>query len=119
PSPATYIWAPWLDVSPHKIQEPTPPVFEWRIGEALRIVLKQVLPGFLQTRLRAREIQAAEKGYAVMDRVPDANVERFRGDLETFVLTLRSQGVRPILVTHATIFGLSPADDDHEMLLAW
>lgn len=123
PSPATYIWLPWLEQSrkPSKLPPgPLPqPRFEWRIAENLRVILKQLVPEALQARMRAREIRKAANEFPTMQRLPDENIAMFRQDLGDFVKQLRAYGIEPILVTHATYFGNTVSDHDRQMLLAW
>ena len=123
PSVANYIWLPWIK-SAHdasKIAVPgKPPVFEWRVAENARVVLKQILPERLQTWLRQREVSRAASEFGPpLDRVPDENVAILHDDLVTLVSGLRSRGLEPVLVTHATRFGSSVTPADYPMLVAW
>jgi lysophospholipase L1-like esterase len=120
PSPANYIWLPWI----HPKTAAAAPdegsgKFDFRILERARTALRSGLPERVQTWLRQREINSAAAEYAVMDRVPDENVLRYRSDLATLVNTLRSRGVVPILVTHANPFGEHPVNPDYQLLTSW
>lgn len=122
PTPADYIWLPYLDASmkpPTSQVPPAPPRFELRIADQVRPLLKSVLPWSIQTRLRAREIQLAAAGFPVMDTLPSENVRRFRADVTTLVKTLQSLGVTPVIVTHASAFGPTSSSADRSMLIAW
>lgn len=125
PSTAFYIAPPPLREGP----APDKPVrvdagparapLELRIIERVRNLSKQALPPVVQTTLRRREIEAAASRQAVMDRVPEENVIRFRTDLAKLVTALRDNGVEPILVTHATVFGSAVSDSTRDYLTAW
>jgi lysophospholipase L1-like esterase len=125
PAPAEYIWLPWVreGVAPAVSAPPeaatTSARFEWRVQERIRNLLKQALPTSVQTRLRQREIEAAQAQYPVMERVPEENVLRFRRDVSRLVEALRSAGVEPVLVTHATAFGKTLSQGDRDFLVAW
>ncbi len=120
PTPADYIWLPYLDASmkPSPIA-PRGPRFELRIGDRAKTLLKGVLPWALQTKLREREIQAGAAQFAVMDTLPTENVRRFQQDVTNLILTLRSRGVVPVVVTHASAFASPQAALDRSMLTAW
>ncbi len=120
PTPADYIWLPFLKPKPAregaaKVAEP----FEWRIADRLRTFLKGILPQRVQTRLRARETRIAESGFTVMDRLPEENVRRFRDDVAHLVQTLKARGVAPVIVTHANLFGNGGQERDRAQLVAW
>jgi lysophospholipase L1-like esterase len=130
PSLANYIWLPW---SGHNAAAPAAPTaqaasprfqFEWRIGENVHNLLKEVLPQGFQSWLREREIRRdATRFGPTMDRVPEHNVEVFRQDLLELVHVLKASGVEPVLVTHATRFGQTSVDalstTDRRMLVSW
>jgi lysophospholipase L1-like esterase len=120
PTPADYIWLPYLDAS---IKAPSAPPrgprFELRIGDRIRTLLKSAIPWSIQTKLREREIRQSAAEFPVMDTLPDENVKRFRSDVAGLVATLRSLGVVPVIVTHASTFGSSEAGADRTMLTAW
>jgi len=123
PSLANYIWLPWIKSAhdPSKIPiAPKAPLFEWRIAENVRVVMKQILPDRLQTWLRQREVSKSSAEFGPpLDRVPDENVAMFREDLLALIAALRSRGVEPVLVTHATRFGTTMTPEDYAMLTAW
>jgi lysophospholipase L1-like esterase len=119
-SPANYIWLPWIRPSmsggsPEKRYD----MFDLRVADRTRTALKSILPEHVQTWLRQRDVDSVAADYNVMDRVPDENVSRYRSDLATLVNSLRSRGVEPILVTHASPFGEHPAKPDYQLLTSW
>lgn len=117
PSPEYYI-----DITPKRSGEPAQPekpsAFEFRIGDPLRDIAKASLPKSLQTDLRMWEIRRSIGSDAAMDRVSEEAVDRFREDLTELASTLHANGVRPIVITHATIFGAVPRNPDRAMLIA-
>jgi lysophospholipase L1-like esterase len=120
PSPANYIWLPWIRPpisggSPEKRSD----TFDFRVADRTRVALKSILPKRVQTWLRQHDINSAAAEYHDMDRVPQENVLRYRLDLATLVNLLRSSGVEPILVTHADSFGEHPAKPDYQLLTSW
>ena len=127
PSPASYIWLPWVRDEPRAnagIAAPSPARnahLEFRVEDRVRTLLKQTIPPNIQTWLRRRETEreVARNRYAVMSQVPEENIIRFRTHLERLVASLRERGVEPVLVTHATYFGLNSSEADREMLIAW
>jgi len=120
PTPADYIWLPYLDAS-MKPSPATPrgPRFELRVGERVKQLLKTVLPWAMQTRLREREIRAGAAQFSVMDTLPAENVRRFHDDVTSLIVTLRANGVVPVVVTHASAFASPQAAADRTMLTAW
>ena len=114
--PNSYIWLPWLKVPTQAPRER----WEWRIKESFRNILKQVLPESVQTYLRKREIEKEAPQYGpVMQRVPEANVERYKQDMTALVKALRAEGIEPVLVTHATLFGRELTEAEKTQLIAW
>jgi lysophospholipase L1-like esterase len=100
-------------------QEEKQPVFEFRIVERLQNVAKALLPQFIQTDLRRWEIRHSIGSEPAIQHVPDEAITRFRKDLFNMITKLRASGVRPVLITHATIFGTAPHNPDHAILVAW
>ena len=123
PSVAFYIWLPWT------IPAPPPPVaspqvedarFEWRIAEAFHQDAKQYLPPAFQNWLREVQNRRDARKFGVeMDRVPDENVARLKSDLTMLLDELRSFGVQPVLVTHASRFGQHVRATDRYFLTGW
>jgi lysophospholipase L1-like esterase len=119
PSPALYIWLPWIGPAKTVLSIEKGRKFEFRIAERTRVVLKSILPERIQTRLRQRDIDSAAADFQVMNRIPDENVSRYQQDLATLVDALRLRGIEPILVTHPDPFGEHPTDPDYQLLTSW
>jgi lysophospholipase L1-like esterase len=118
PSPSFYIYLP----SKQTVEQAQPEAaeaFELRISNRLHDTAKDVLPEYLQTRLRTLEIRRSIGSEPEIERLPEEAVDRFRRDLTEMVRTLRANGVEPLVMTHATIFGAEPQNPDHAMLIAW
>jgi hypothetical protein len=116
PSLAIYITPPPENFVPSSSQ-PTP-------GYTLRIVYKfstlsDRLPESVRTALRRISIGGATRHRAVLDRIPESNVQRFRRDLSHLLDGMAAEHVRAVLVTHATRFGASIKREDRPMLIAW
>jgi lysophospholipase L1-like esterase len=120
PSPAYYIWLPWI-LAPTNAAAPEESHyrFDFRVADRLRAALKSSLPKRAQAWLSQRDINLAVAGFQVMDRVPEENVLRYRTDLAALVDALRTRGVEPILVTHADPFGEHPVNPDYQLLTTW
>lgn len=121
PTPADYIWMPYVDAA-MKAPSTTPPPaprFEIRVAERVKTLLKSVLPWSFQTVLREREIRKSAAEFPVMDTLPTENVRRFRDDVTALIRTLRGLGVLPVVVTHASAFATSQTATDRSMLIAW
>lgn len=95
--------------------------FESRLAGRVNNLLKYALPSALQNELRKVAIrrEIATRHFVVMERLPEERVELFRQDLQKLVATLRSYGVEPILVTHATFFSKPFSESDRMMLTTW
>jgi lysophospholipase L1-like esterase len=118
PTPANYIWLPFLRRAP--ATQVAEPKFESRALDKVRDAVKRMAPAAIIDYLRRKDIEseAAEYGKP-MDRVSDESVSAFRADLGKMVDEFRGQGVTPILVTHANRFGESLGEKDREQLTAW
>jgi lysophospholipase L1-like esterase len=127
PDFTSYIWIP-LKTEKAAAHEPSAPPatragtsFESRLAGRVNNLLKSALPSAVQNELRkvviSREITT--RHYVVMERLPEERVELFRQDLQKLVATLRSYGVEPILVTHATFFSKPFSESDRMMLTNW
>jgi lysophospholipase L1-like esterase len=95
------------------------PVFELRIVNRVRNLLKSALPEAAQTKLRQRQIEHDTAHLPLMERLPEENVELFREDLTTLISALRDHHVEPVLVTHATAFGSTATPSNRDLLTAW
>jgi hypothetical protein len=120
PTPANYIWLPWLKSETAARGEEAPNKLEIRIIEQIKEILKRTIPEETQHWLRKRQILQAVHAYGqVMERVPEQNVARFRSDLEALTEALQSHGVDPVLVTHAHRFGPTLTEEDRYYLVVW
>lgn len=83
--------------------------------------IKGMLPRGLQDVLRQRDIASARARWSadsLYRTVPEDRLSQFDADLRHLVGTMKSLGMRPVLVTHANAFlGAHPAADDR--LRAW
>lgn len=121
PSPANYIGSekPLCD-------QPTAPVPD-QIGIKDRIRLtgkveqlsKKVLPPSMMTMWREHDIAKSVQGLAVLDKVPDSNIQSFKTDLACAVRTAQQAGAKVVLATHATYFGTTLREADRPMMTAW
>lgn len=94
-------------------------ILRMRIAERVSNLLKDALPKVVQTELRELEIRRDTAHAAVMQTLPQRNVEQYRQDLISMIDALRDRGVEPILVTHATVFGSSVTAEDQDLLTEW
>lgn len=117
PSFASYIWLPWLEAEAGA--RPRPPRFEPRMTERVKNLAKNALPLGLQHEARRFAIWRAAGGGAVMTRLPEENVERFRSDMVRLLDAVAAAGRQAVLVTHATRFGAERRPDDEYHLVAW
>jgi lysophospholipase L1-like esterase len=122
PTPANYI-----EITP-QLANPTPlprtvsitdQVFELRIANRVRNLLKKVLPMAVQLKLMQLQIQRDSAHISIMETLPEENVERFRGDLNALIDALREYHVEPVLVTHATVFDSTFSSKDRDLLVWW
>jgi hypothetical protein len=118
PSLANYIWLPAI-VNP-STRPPKRPFFEPRIAGRVKTLLKSALPAPLQGHIRAFQTeQAARQFKSVMPRLPEANVARFRQDMEAIVDQTDRAGIDLVLVTHATLFGDRVREEHRSLLRDW
>jgi hypothetical protein len=92
-----------------------------RSAARLRSQVKTLLPEFIQTALRRREVDKVVKdrpdGWR-FTRVPEERLEMFDRDLRRVVGAIRATGAAPVLATNTNAFlGSQPASAD--MLYAW
>ena len=119
PTPANYIWLPWIQRAP--ATQPTAQAkFESRALDKIRDAVKRFSPPELLDYLRRKDIdrEAAQYGKP-MENVSDESVRVFRSDLSNMVDSLQQHGVTPILVTHANRFGAILSEKDRQQLTAW
>jgi hypothetical protein len=117
PTPANYIWLPWLK---GEQKAPKLPRFQFRLKDQVMTMLKTVVPADLQNWARAREIKRSVPAYGkVMDRIPEQNVERFAEDLRILGERMREHGITPIFLTHANRFHNPLTAEDEDFLVTW
>lgn len=116
PSYSLYIDLAELDAPPEK---GVPQHFESRLSTRVDTLLKKSVPARLQDWVRAEQVQHTAAHVRPMDRVPEANIERFKSDLLELVDKSRSRGVQVLLVTHCTRFGNSVTPEERPMLTTW
>jgi lysophospholipase L1-like esterase len=63
--------------------------------------------------------RAVRKNRVIVDTIPESHVDQFRSDLRAVLDRLQQRHVRPVLVTHATVFGQSVQPGERYMLTAW
>ena len=87
----------------------------------LRSQAKTILPDFVQTALRRREVNKVLEGRPAgwrFSRIPQERLELFDRDLRRVVGAIRATGASPVLATNTNAFlGSQPASAD--MLYAW
>jgi len=116
PSLAHYLSMPAV----RKTGPPPPPVkFRWRMQGRLETMLKNVLPIWLQTRLRQREIDNWQSKEPMFDSMPVEFQNEFYNDLETAIAQSRDAGAEPVLITHANRFKDRVEPSEHFMLVSW
>lgn len=93
--------------------------WRWRLAGKLDLVFKKTAPAWLMTRMKEAGIWYASRKLTVQPRVDDAAVQALRTDLQCVIDHVRAQGARPVLVTHATLFGQAVTPETHAMLVAW
>jgi hypothetical protein len=100
-------------------------VFRPRVVTRLRDQLKEVLPSWIKTWLRQRDIDAMIAAQPAVWRftvVPEDRLASYDHDLRHIIGTIRAIGARPVIMTHANLF-MSPVDPNSEgrsvQLTAW
>ena len=112
----------YIDPPPEKYvpsSDPGTRTFQFRIGGKLYALLNDHVPEFLQTAATRIAINVKMRHRAVLKRIPESSVIRFRNDLSRLLDQLKSNQVDPLLVTHATRFGKTIRPGDEPMLVAW
>jgi len=92
-----------------------------RARDRLRDAFKSMLPEFIKTRLREREIKGVVASHDASWRftsVPNQRLTAFELDLRRLVGTIRSIGAEPVLATHANAFVGRPMVDA-DVMTAW
>jgi hypothetical protein len=70
----------------------------------LETTVKNILPIWLQTRLRQRDINNAQGNAPVLENMPVEYQNEFAKDLAKAIALTREAGAEPVLVTHANRF---------------
>ena len=87
----------------------------------LREQIKQIIPAFIQARLRAIQtrmiLRAHPPGWR-FDGIPPKRLAQYDEDLRHLIGTIRSVGAAPVLVTHGNIFR-GHGDPDPDMRTSW
>lgn len=106
--------APAVPVHPDPPQRP-------RFVRRLRDHLKVVLPKFVQTYLRQREIAASThaSGAAPWTTVPADRLAAYTHDVLALADSIRADGATAVIATHANAFGDTPRPGDTDRLIAW
>jgi lysophospholipase L1-like esterase len=92
---------------------------ELRIASIIQTGLKSHLPEKVQTWMREKEIERAEKSHPAMTSVPQPLVDKFQSDLDQLVRALQQGNTKVILVTHATRFSDPLTVEDRNYLIMW
>lgn len=92
-----------------------------RFAGRMRTQLKELLPEFVKTRLRQREIEnhrrAGGPGWRFSE-VPADRMDAYDSDLRALVGTIRQAGATPVIVTHANAL-MRPGPDSVHLMTAW
>lgn len=117
PAPALYIYPPDRNRPPKADKGSF--FDEWRLSDRLWTLTKQTLPDGVQKKIRDWAIARSLRGRPAMDKLPQKNIDRYRSDVQDLALMLRKDGVEPVLVTHASVFGQVLTDHDRQLLTTW
>jgi hypothetical protein len=116
PNFANYIWVPWLE---NTAPPPKPPRFEIRIAIRVANITARIVPDPLKQWRRELAVRRAAAAYKVIPWIPEENIRLLAVDLERLVDDLRSQGVTPILMTHASRFQPPVTGTERYHLTQW
>lgn len=92
-----------------------------RFAFRLREQIKQILPMFIQTRLRAIQTRLVLRAHAPgwrFDGIPSDRLARYNADLRHLIGSIRKIGAIPVLVTHGNIFR-GHGKPDPDMQTSW
>ena len=92
-----------------------------RFAGRMRTQLKELLPEFVKTQLRKREIANSRRAGGAEWRfagVPADRMEAYDADLRALVGTIRQAGATPVIVTHANAL-MQPGPDAIHLMTAW
>jgi lysophospholipase L1-like esterase len=96
-----------------------PKGFHSRIEEKLLSSIDRMPQWAENIRFRYHIWRALRKNKVIVNTIPESHVEQFRSDLRAVLDRLQERHVRPVLVTHATVFGKSVLPTERYMLIAW
>ena len=102
----------------------TPPVAQAlhpRFAQRMRTQVKALLPEFVATYLRQREIEEYRRRHgpdARFSGIPADRMSAFEGDLRSMVGTVRASGAVPVVVTHANAL-MRPGPGAAHQMVAW
>jgi hypothetical protein len=92
-----------------------------RFAGRMRTQLKELLPEFVKTQLRKREIAnslgAGESAWRFTG-LPADRMDAYDADLRALVGTIRQAGAEPVIVTHANAL-MQPGPDAIHLMTAW
>ncbi len=121
PSPANYIGTTTAFCG-----QPVRPVADQRtladysrfIGKAVETG-KKLAPEALRTVLGKYTIWSASRDQKPIEKMPIETLSAMEKDFGCVIDTIRAGGGKPILITHATFFGVTLKESDRAMLTAW
>lgn len=90
-----------------------------RLAGKVDTVIKQAAPIWLMTSLKEIGLWRATRNLDVKERVDEAAIQAYEADLRCVMDTIRAHGARPVMVTHATMFGEAVTPETQHMLVAW
>jgi lysophospholipase L1-like esterase len=93
--------------------------FEFRIQRRAEVLVKSIIPDWVQTQVRLLQIRLDENSQDAQDRLPEANILAFRNDLVALIRAIEARGVSAVLLTHATRFGNTSSPPERNSLTAW
>jgi hypothetical protein len=92
--------------------------FEARVRTKFFDLVDTLPPWFQEFRAKVHIWREVRRNGTIA-RIPEANLVRFREDLDQLVDRLQRDHVEPVLMTHATRFGKRLRPEDRPMLIAW
>ncbi len=96
-----------------------PKGFHSRIEEKLLSSIDRMPQWAENFRFRYHIWRALRRNSVIVKTIPESHVEQFRSDLRAVLDHLEERHVRPVLVTHATVFGKRVIPSERYMLTAW
>jgi hypothetical protein len=96
-----------------------PKGFHSRIEEKLLSSIDRMPQWAENLRFHYHIWRALRKNKVIVNTIPESHVDQFRSDLRAVLDGLQARHVRPVLVTHATVFGRRVEPNERYMLTAW